>query len=143
MAVTFVAPRELRESGAGTAKTFVVCTDAGEVAGFYSIATGQVNRVDATQRVAKGVGQHAVPVVVLARLAVDLKFQGMGLGHGLLKDCVSRVVKIREDVGVRALVTHAKDAEAAEFYSRFGFEQSPVNSRQMMVLMKDLRQFFI
>lgn len=167
MAVVFEAPRELRadddvalfESGAeqidewfrrfaklaagsGTAKTYVACNKGGEIAGFYSIATGQINKVDATSRVGKGVGRHAIPVIVLARLAVDLKFQGMGVGHGLLQDCVSRVVKIREEVGVRALVTHAKDAEAAGFYARFGFEQSPVNERQMMVLMKDLRQFF-
>lgn len=168
MAVVFAAPRELRAdddvalfesgkpaldewfrrfaklaAGSGTAKTFVVCTSNGEIAGFYSIATGQINCVDATVRVAKGVGKHAIPVIVLARLAVDLKFQGLGVGHGLLKDCVSRVVKVREEVGVRALVTHAKNAEAAGFYAKFGFEQSPVNERQMMVLIKDLRQFFI
>jgi predicted N-acetyltransferase YhbS len=129
-------------ASSGTAKTFVTCNKGGEIAGFYSIATGQVSHVDASERVAKGVGRHAIPVIVLARLAVDLKYQGMGIGHGLLQDCVSRVVKLQEQVGVRALVTHAKDEEAAGFYARFGFEQSPVNERQMMVLMKDLRQFF-
>ncbi|AOY56543.1 GNAT family N-acetyltransferase [Candidatus Rhodoluna planktonica] len=124
---------------AGTAKTFVVCTSEGEIAGFYSIATGQINHAEATERVCKGVGQHSIPVIVLARLAVDLRFQGFGVGAGLLKDCAIRVGNIREQVGVRALVTHAKDEDAAKFYSRFGFVESPIAERQMMILMKDLR----
>ena len=116
-----------------------MCTSEGEIAGFYSIATGQIRQEEATERVAKGVGRHPIPVIVLARLAVASKFQGFGLGAGLLKDCAIRVGSIREQVGVRALVTHAKDEIAANFYRRFGFVDSPIVEQQMMILTKDLR----
>lgn len=132
----------LLAGAAGTAKTFVTCTQDGQVAGFYSLATGQVLHQEATDRVVRGVGQHAVPVIVLARLAVDTRFQGMGLGAGLLKDCASRVVNLKDEVGFRALFTHAKDAESAAFYSKFGFEVSPIDELQMMILIKDLRKLF-
>ncbi len=125
--------------GSGTSKTYVVCTDSGEVAGFYSIATGQVLPAQASARALKGVGQHPIPVIVLTRLAVDLKFQGTGLGHGLLRDCGLRVLNVAKIVGVRALVTHAKDEHTASFYKRFGFEQSPIDDLQLMVLIKDLK----
>jgi GNAT superfamily N-acetyltransferase len=167
LGVVFEAPRELRAgddldlfecgkpaldewfkryaklaAGAGTAKTFVVCTSEGEVAGFYSLATGQVRRAEASGRLVRGVGGHDIPVIVLARLAVDLKYAGQGLGHGLLQDCAKRVVAVSNQVGVRALLTHAKDEDAAGFYARFGFEQSPLAARQMMILLKDLKVFF-
>lgn len=167
MGVVFEAPRELRvgdeldlfecgkpaldewfrryaklAAAAGTAKTFVVCTRDGQVAGFYSLATGQIRRSEVSGRVAKGVGGHDIPVIVLARLAVDLKFVGQGLGHGLLQDCAKRVVAVSRQVGVRALLTHPKDEDAASFYARFGFEQSPIAARQMMILLKDLKVFF-
>lgn len=129
----------LLAQAAGTAKTFVACTTEGEVAGFYSIATGQIAKAEATARVGMGVGNHPIPVIVLARLAVATKFQGQGVGAGLLKDCALRVAQVRESVGVRALVTHAKDDDAAGFYAKFGFTPSPIAERQMMILLKDLR----
>lgn len=125
--------------GSGRSKTYVVCTDSGEIAGFYSIATGQVLPTEATARVLKGLGKHAIPVIVLTRLAVDAKFQRLGVGHGLLRDCAWRVVSVAAAVGVRALVTHAKNAQAAGFYRRFGFEASPLNDLQLMLLVKNLK----
>jgi GNAT superfamily N-acetyltransferase len=76
---------------------------------------------------------------LLTRLAVDATEQGTGLGKAMLKDALNRIAGAADIVGARAVLVHAIDAEAAAFYRRFGFEQSPVNDLHLMLLMKDLR----
>jgi predicted N-acetyltransferase YhbS len=109
------------------------------VVGYYSIASGSVAREEAPARVAKGLAHHPVPVILLARLAVDRAEQGRGLGKALLKDALVRVATAADIVGARAVLVHAIDGAAAAFYRRFDFEPSPVNDLQLMLLMKDLR----
>lgn len=82
---------------------------------------------------------HPVPVVLLARLAVDLSVQGHGLGAFLLADAMSRSLAAAESIGVRALLVHAKDESARAFYMRFGFVASPTDPLHLLLLMKDLR----
>jgi GNAT superfamily N-acetyltransferase len=67
-----------------SAQTYVSC-QSGSVVGFYSLAVGSVEPSNAAPRVTKGIPQHPVPVMILARLAVDLQHQGAGLGKALLK----------------------------------------------------------
>ena len=76
-----------------------------------------------------------IPVVLLARLAVDRREQGQGLGSALLKDALQRAYAGAEIIGGRAILVHAIDAEAAAFYRKYGFESCP----HLMLLMKDLR----
>jgi GNAT superfamily N-acetyltransferase len=123
----------------GSAKTFVVC-DGNRVAGFFSLAVGQVDTVDAPERFRKGMGQYPIPVVILARLAVDRRDQGHNIGVGLLKDAVRRTLLIAEQAGLRAMLTHPIDEEAARFYTRFGFEPSPLREQQLLLLLKDARR---
>lgn len=85
-------------------------------------------------------GQYPIPVVILARLAVSLKYQTMGIGIGLLQDAIKRTVLIAEQVGIRALLTHPIDNAAAQFYERFGFVASPVREKQLVLLLKDARK---
>lgn len=121
-----------------TSRTYVVHR-AGQVVGYYSIATGSVLREEAPARVAKGLAHHPVPVILLARLAADRSEQGRGLGKALLKDALLRIAAAADIVGARAVLVHAVDSEAAAFYRRFDFELSPVNDLHLMLLMKDLR----
>lgn len=123
-----------------TANTFVVQDDNGQVAGYYSLAMGAIDRKEGTERIRKGTGNHPIPVVVLARLAVDEQFQGQGIGKGMLRDAVIRSAKISEEVAFRAIITHPLDAEAREFYVKLGFEPSPVSEGQLMILMKNARK---
>ncbi len=109
------------------------------VVGYYSIATGSVVRETAPARVAKGLASHPVPVLLLTRLAVDRSEQGNGLGSALLKDALRRMARAADIVGARAVLVHAIDTAAAQFYRRFDFEPSPVNDLHLMLLMKDLR----
>lgn len=126
--------------GSGSARTFVVC-DADRVAGYFSLTVGQIDTLEAPERVRRGMGQYPIPLVILARLAVDLDYQGQGLGVSLLQDAVRRTIAIAEHAGIRALLTHPIDADTEAFYRRFGFESTPENERQLILLLKDARRF--
>lgn len=123
----------------GSARTFVAA-EAERVAGFFSLTVGQVDTLEAPERIRKGMGQYPVPVVILARLGVSVQDQGLGIGIGLLKDAIRRALMISDQAGIRALLTHPMDEEAARFYSRFGFEPSPLREDQLLLLLKDARR---
>jgi GNAT superfamily N-acetyltransferase len=121
-----------------SARTYVALR-AERVVGYYSLAAGSVVREETPARVAKGLAAHPVPVILLARLAVDRSEQGHGLGAGLLRDALLRAVQAADIVGCRAVLVHAKDEAAQAFYQRFGFEPSPVDELCLYLLMKDVK----
>ncbi|MFN4343098.1 MAG: GNAT family N-acetyltransferase [Azonexus sp.] len=127
--------------GSGSAKTFVVADDVDRVAGYFSLTVGQVDTLEAPERVRKGMGQYPVPVVILARLAVSREHQGIGIGIGMLQDAICRTLVIAEQAGVRAMLTHPIDEDAARFYTRFGFIASPLREQQLLLLLKDARRW--
>lgn len=132
--------RHARQAQAsGSAKTFVLC-DGKQVAGYYSLTVGQVDTADAPPRVSKGMGRYPIPVVILARLAVATNYQDRGIGTALLRDAIRRTLAIAEQAGIRALLTHPIDDEAARFYQRFGFMPSPLREQQWLLLIKDARR---
>jgi predicted N-acetyltransferase YhbS len=125
---------------AGSARIFVTCEED-LVIGYYALAIGQVEPGDGTERLLKGQpAKRPVPVLVLARLAVDRSHKNQGVGRSLLQDALLRCAAVAESVGVRAVVTHANE-EASDFYSQFGFEASPTDPLHQILLMKDLRRF--
>jgi len=124
----------------GSAKTFVVAAADDRVAGYFSLTVGQVDTLEAPERIRKGVGQYPVPVVILARLAVSREHQGRGIGIGMLQDAIRRTLVLAEPAGVRAMLTHPIDEDAARFYTRFGFITSPLREQQLLLLLKDARK---
>lgn len=126
--------------GRGSAKTFVVLDDD-RVAGYYSLTVGQIDIFDAPERIRKAMGQHPLPVVILARLAVAMGNQGQGIGFGLLQDAIRRTMLIAEQAGIRTMLTHPIDEEATQFYTRFGFIASPLREQQLLLLLKDARRW--
>ncbi len=127
--------------GSGSAKTFVVAEEDGRVAGYFSLTVGQVDTLEAPERIRKGMGQYPLPVVILARLAVSVADQGRGIGFGLLQDAIRRTMLIAEQAGIRAMLTHPIDEDAAKFYTRFGFIASPLREQQSLLLLKDARRW--
>ena len=125
--------------GSGSARTFVSC-DGERVAGYYSLTVGQIDTLEAPERVRRGMGQYPIPLIILARLAIDLDYQKRGLGFSLLQDAIKRAIPVAENAGIRALLTHPLDAEAEAFYRSFGFEPTPENERQLILLLKDARR---
>jgi predicted N-acetyltransferase YhbS len=131
--------RHARTAGAaGSARTFVSLS-GDRIAGYYALAAGSVERSAAAPRLGRGMPRHPVPVVILARLAVDRRDQGRGVGRGLLRDAMLRTLTAAETIGVRALVVHARDTSAGAFYARHGFEASPTDPLHRVLLLKDLR----
>lgn len=128
----------LTNQRADAAQTYVV-TQAGKVVAYYALAAGGVQPADAPTRVAKGMARHPIPVVILARLAVDRSFQGRGLGALLLRDALIRAEAGAQIIGARALLVNAKDDTARAFYERFDFEPSPIDPLQLFLPMKDIR----
>lgn len=122
------------------ARTFVAASAADDVLGYYTLVAGQIEHEQATSPVRKGLSRHfPVPVVILARLAVDRRSQGHGLGPRLLADGLDRACRAAEDVAVRALLVHAVDDRAASFYERFGFRANTAAPRTLMVTLAELR----
>ena len=124
---------------ANAAKTFVISIK-NQVVGFYSLAVGSVEHIDAPDRVKKGLARHPIPVMILARLAVDRRYQGMKMGQGLLKDAICRTLQASEYAGIRAIFVYAKDDKARKFYEGFGFESSPGDPLKLMLLVKDAKK---
>lgn len=126
---------------AGYARTFVVCGEADTVCGYYTLTASQVVHEDASARLARGAAHHPIPVVLLARLAVDKTAQGRRLGQSLLLDAIRRVLDVSESLGVRALLVHAKHERASDFYRRMaGFEPLPGDPLALCLLLKDVRK---
>ena len=124
---------------AGASQTYMgVVADA--IVGFHTLAAGQVMYDDAPQRLTKGLARHPVPLMLLARLAVDRRGQNQGIGKALLKDAMLRTLQAADIVGIRALAVHAKDEAAKRFYEHFDFVSSPSDPMHLFVLLKDVRQ---
>lgn len=130
----------LQAQGSGSARTFVCCDDD-LVAGYFSLTVGQIDTLEVPERIRRGMGQYPMPLVILARLAVDQHFHRQGLGRSLLQDAIRRTTMIAEHAGIRALLTHPIDDQAETFYLRFGFEPTPMQAGQLMLLLKDARRF--
>jgi predicted N-acetyltransferase YhbS len=128
----------LQNQRSQSARTYVA-TRGESVVGYYTLAAASVRREEAPSRVAKGLAAHPVPVILLARLAVDINEKGKGLGRGLLKDALVRIVQAADIVGCRAVMVHGKDEEAKAFYQRYGFSPSQTDPFRLFLLMKDVK----
>lgn len=129
----------LQNQSASSAQTYVGLVND-SVVGYYSLAVGQVEYSDASERLRKGLARHPVPIMLLARLAVHKEWQGKGVGRALLRDAILRTVQASEIAGIRALVVHAKDDAAKRYYEQFDFVPSPTDPLHLFVLLKDLRR---
>jgi len=94
---------------------------ARKIIGYYAISSGSIAYKQLPPQHGKGLGKYPVPVVVLARLAVDSAYKGKGIGSCLVADALRRALSVSEQIGVRAVVVDALDAEARDFYRHMGF----------------------
>lgn len=125
--------RGLKNQALSVARTFVVCiTGTKQVAGFYSLVTGSVNHVEATGSLRRNM-LDPIPVIILARLAVDASFRGQALGADLLHDAVLRCYRVAENIGVRAIMVHALTEKAKGFYLHHGFKASQTQERTLFL----------
>ena len=136
---TFLLRHALANHANGSARTYVGLIE-NTVVGYYSLAVGSILYDEAPERMAKGLAKHPIPILLMARFAVDQNFQGRGIGHGLFKDALKRCLSVANEAGVRAFMTHAMDEEAKRFYSRFGMMECPTNPLHLYLLLKDVQR---
>jgi GNAT superfamily N-acetyltransferase len=136
----FLQKHALQNQHSGGAQTYVGLADHA-VIGYYALAVGLVEQEQAPERVKKGLAKHSIPIMLLARLAVDLHWQKRGVGAGLLKDAMLRTLQAADIAGIRALMVHAKNDAARTFYQRFDFLPSPTDPLHLFMLLKDVRTF--
>jgi GNAT superfamily N-acetyltransferase len=128
-------------AAAGTARTYVLA-DGPKVVGYYALTPASVERRDLPARHARGTPAYPIGVILLARLAVDRSLQSQGYGRALVADAAVRTLQAAEIVSARAMLVHARDESAAEFYERLGFTRSPTDPLHLLILVKDLRRTF-
>lgn len=121
------------------ARTYVTFSKDGIIAGYFTLAYGSVEHGKTPERVTKGLARHPVPVMLLARLAVDRRFKGQGLGKELMRDAMLRTLSAAEIAGLRAIVVDAKDSAAKAFYERYGFEPFKDEPMRLALILKDVR----
>lgn len=131
--------RYARQAAGGSARTYVVVdSEQARVVGYHALTAGELKHVDATPRVVKGMPRYPIPVVLLARLAVDQTVTGRGIGAWLLRDALIRTLAAAETIGVRALLVHAIDDQAKAFYLHHGLQPSPTDPLHLMIMIKDI-----
>lgn len=121
-------------------RNYVCCDSKGAVKGFYSLTYGQLMPDELPREITKGGGKYPVPVMILARLGVDKKYQGIKLGKALLKDAILRTIQAAEIGGLKLLIVHAKDDKARAFYEKHGFQPSLSDPLKMFLPMTLARE---
>jgi GNAT superfamily N-acetyltransferase len=121
-------------------RTYVEFKEGEErVLGYYTLASGAIAAGDLPAKQVKKLPRHAVPVVLLARLAVDRTVRGKGVGGFLLRDALTRSLELSEKVGIHAVVVDALDADAKSFYVRFGFLPLTVDEMRLFLPMSTIQ----
>lgn len=132
--------RAISNERAGNSRTFVsIDLDTGLVAGYYCMCSSALVHEDANAVLKKN-SPNPIPVILIGRLAVDTRYEGIGLGRSLLQDALSKAVTAARIVGSRALIVHALNESAAKFYEKYGFKMVPHGERVMYILMADIEK---
>jgi GNAT superfamily N-acetyltransferase len=125
------------------ARTYVISDDENQIIGYYTLVFGSVSIEETTPEISAGLGKYPIPIILLARLAIDKSQKGKGLGKLLMKDALLRAVRASEIAGLRAFLVHAKDESAKAFYEKLGFRPSPHNEFHLFLKMADIRASLI
>ena len=130
--------RALANEALGTSRTYVVIA-GGRVVAYYALANGAVAHKDVSAKTRRNM-PDPIPVMVLARLAVDSAYQKQGLGSALLKDALLRIIAAAQIAGIRAVLLHAMSDDAKRFYARAGFYECPVDPMMMMIALAEVEK---
>jgi len=129
--------RARANQASGASRTYVVC-EAKRVVAYYALASGAIAQAAAPGRFRRNM-PDPIPVVVLARLAVDRNYQGRGLGRALFRDAARRVAHAADAIGIRGILVHAISEEARKFYIALGFDPCPAEAMTLVVTLRDVR----
>lgn len=136
--------RHARQSASsGTTRVLVVtASDSPAVVAYFAWCMASIALDDVPPRARRGAGRYPQPVALLARLGVDVRHEGRGIGAALLQDVVARTHALGNEIGCRGLLVHAETVEARDFYLHLvpEFDSSPTDELHLLLLMKDIRR---
>lgn len=120
---------------------FVATEKGNNVTGYYTLTSESLGRELIPEKYLKKVPKnYNAPVILLGRLARDIKEKGSGLGEHLLLDALFRAFTISEEsIGAMAVVVDPINEYAVKFYEKFGFEKLP-DSEKMFLPMNTIKQ---
>ena len=129
--------------GVGTTRVFVVTeVDQTQAVAYYAWCVASVAIAESPERLRRGAGRYPQPIALLARLGVDERHEGHGLGAAVLLDVITRVASLSDAIGCRGLLVHAESEQARGFYQHLipEFEPSPTDPLHLLLLLKDIRR---
>lgn len=129
--------RALKNNAAGASRCFVLC-NGNTVIGYYSLSTGAISH-EAAPKAMRRTMPNPLPVLLLGRLAVDKRYHNKGIGQALLRDAMIRAVNVSGDAGVFAMLVHALNDQAKQFYLSRGFVESPIQPMTLMMTIETVR----
>ena len=125
----------------GKARVYVaIDSEPLRIAGYFCLSAGSVDYAGAPIRVGKGLARHPIPVVLIGRLGVDLRYHGQGLARFLVRAAFQRTINVADAIGVRAIVVRAKDDALSAFYEKLGFESCVTDPRLLSITIKDVKK---
>lgn len=136
----YLADRALTNHLADLGRCYVcVDADTDKVLGYYTLSAVAVEHADLPGKVRRN-APHPVPGVLMGRVAIDTKAQGVGLGRFLVRDAILSTLAAADRIGVRILLVHALHEQAADFYETLGFKRSPTDPLHLYLLLADARK---
>jgi GNAT superfamily N-acetyltransferase len=102
-------------------KTFIARNEENKVTGYVTLATAQVAAASLPDEIRAKLPRYPVPAFLIAKLAVDSRFQGQGVGAWLLRESLKKALEVSASVGLYAVIVDAIDEKAKKFYIKYGF----------------------
>lgn len=134
----WLSDHALASQRADLARTYLVL-DGDSVAAYVSLTTGSIRPDAAPRRYARGMPRYPLPTILIARLAVDRRYQRRRLGSRLLAEALRLAVAASDTAAARLVVVDAIDDQAAAFYRRWGFIEVPENPNRLFRKIGDIR----
>lgn len=129
--------RALKNNAAGASRCFVLC-NGNSVIGYYSLSAGAISHETAPEAMRRNM-PDPLPVLLLGRLAVDKRYHNKGIGQALLRDALIRAVNVSGNAGVFAILVHALNDQAKQFYLSRGLVESPLQPMKLIMTIETIR----
>lgn len=127
-----------QKSSIGVTYVAVEESVSGAVIGYFTLATSSVSRDSLPSKYVRGLPAYDLPMLLLARLAVDRRLSGRGLGQALLAEALKIAVSVAEQIGCRAVIVDAYP-QAVEWYKRYGFQPVEGSNGSSLRMYLDIR----
>lgn len=135
--------RQHQERRLGASYLLIDEDEAGvRLVGYYTLASCQIIAGALPADMARKYLPDTNPATLLARLAIDQRYQGQGCGEHLLADALKRALLASRQIGAAFVLVDAKDDNAVAYYRRFGFQPVAGDPRRLFLPMKTIADLF-